>query len=499
MSEPNQAATQVKSPSFLQALIPLAALVAMLATSVYLFGEDSSYGPNQIALLIAAGVATLIGFRNGYSWNDIEQGITDGISVALGAMLIILAVGALIGTWLLSGTVPTLIYFGLELLSPSVFYVASCIICAIVAVAIGSSWTTAATIGVALMGVAAGLELSPAITAGAIVSGAYFGDKMSPLSDTTNLAAAVSGTELFGHIRYMGYTTVPAFASALVLFAILGFNNESSVSLAALEGMQSELLNAFNISWLMLVPLVVLLVLAATRKPALPTVFLGALLGGVWAVIFQPDAIARMAGESGALATLKTVWLALTSGTVVETGNEDLDSLLSGGGMASMLNTIWLILSAMTFGAIMEKIGLLQRFIQAMLTAAKSTGSLVTATLFTCFGANVLTADQYMAIVLPGRMFKNEYRRRGLDPRVLSRTLEDSGTITSALIPWNTCGAYMFSVLAVSPFEYGMFAFFNLFTPLFAILLAYTGFKILYLPGFDANSGRSQARTTTAG
>ncbi|RUO65274.1 transporter, NhaC family [Pseudidiomarina planktonica] len=485
--------TTTRTPSYIQALIPLIALIAMLATSVYLFGEDSSYGPNQIALLVAAGIATLVGFYNKYTWSDIEEGITEGISVALGAMLIILAVGALIGTWLLSGTVPTLIYLGLELLSPSLFYVATCVICAIVALAIGSSWTTAATIGVALMGVAAGMGLSPAITAGAIVSGAYFGDKMSPLSDTTNLAAAVSGTELFAHIRYMGYTTVPSFVIALIIFSVLGFNANTDVSLVRLQEMQSELVATFNIGWEMVIPLVVLFALAAMRKPALPTVFFGALLGGLWAVLFQPEMIAQMAGgETGALTTLAVVWQALADGTVVVTGNDDLDSLLSGGGMSSMLNTIWLILSAMTFGAIMERTGLLKRFIQGMLVAAKSTGSLITATIFTCFGANVLTADQYMAIVLPGRMFKEEYARRGLDPRVLSRTLEDSGTITSALIPWNTCGAYMFSVLAVSPFEYGPFAFFNLLVPLFAIIFAYTGFSILYLkPGENQQSSKT--------
>ncbi|WP_417440676.1 Na+/H+ antiporter NhaC [Idiomarina sp.] len=472
---------KTKAPSLLQALIPLLALIAMLSSSVYLFGEDSSYGPNQIALLVAAGIAVIIGFKNGFSWEQIEEGITEGISVALGAMLIILAVGSLIGTWLLSGTVPTLIYFGLELLNPSLFYAASCIICGVVALSIGSSWTTAATIGVALMGVASGMGLEPGIAAGAIVSGAYFGDKMSPLSDTTNLAPAVAGTELFAHIRYMGYTAGPAFIISIALFLILGLNADTNVSLQRLELMQEQLSATFNVGWEMLVPLAVLLYLAATRKPALPTVFFGALLGGVWALIFQPEMVSQIAGEEGWIASLKVVWLALSDGVAVSTGSANLDSLLSGGGMSSMLNTVWLILSAMTFGAIMEKVGLLERFIRGMLKSAKSVGSLVTGTIFTCFGANVLTADQYMAIVLPGRMFKEEYERRNLDPRVLSRTLEDSGTITSALIPWNTCGAYMFSVLAVSPFEYGIYAFFNYLTPLIAIILAYTGWTILYL------------------
>ena len=278
----------------------------------------------------------------------------------------------------------------------------------------------------------------------------------------------------------MGYTAGPAFVISVIIFLILGLNADTNVSLQRLEQMQTQLHGTFNIGWEMLVPLAVLLYLAATRKPALPTVFFGALLGGVWALIFQPEMVTQIAGEEGWVASLKVVWLALSDGTTVSTGSANLDSLLSGGGMVSMLNTVWLILSAMTFGAIMEKIGLLERFIRGMLKASKSVGSLITGTIFTCFGANVLTADQYMAIVLPGRMFREEYERRNLDPRVLSRTLEDSGTITSALIPWNTCGAYMFSVLAVSPFEYGIFAFFNYLTPLIAIVFAYTGWTILY-------------------
>lgn len=335
------------------------------------------------------------------------------------------------------------------------------------------------------MGVAVGMGLSPAITAGAIVSGAYFGDKMSPLSDTTNLAPAVAGTELFAHIRYMAYTAGPAFIIALIVFLLLGFNADTTVSFAELERMQLELRNTFNIGWEMLIPLVILLYLAASRRPALPTVFFGALLGGIWAVIFQPEIINSLIDEdggSGALASLKVVWNALTDGVVIESGSAELDSLLSGGGMSSMLNTVWLILSAMTFGAIMEKLGLLQRLIEGLLGYIKSLGGLVTATLFTCFGANVLTADQYMAIVLPGRMFREEYERRGLDPRLLSRTLEDSATLTSALIPWNTCGAFMMATLGVSPFIYLPFAIFNWLTPLVAMFYAYTGIRILRLP-----------------
>lgn len=473
-----------RKPSYLQAGAPLLALIVMLASSVFMFGADSSYGPNQIALLTAAAIACVIAFRNGYSWSTIEEGITEGISVALGAILIILMVGSLIGTWLLSGIVPTLIYYGLELLSPSWFYAASCLICAIVAISIGSSWTTAATIGVALIGVATGMELSLAITAGAVVSGSYFGDKMSPLSDTTNLAPAVSGTELFAHIRYMTLTAVPAFVISLIIFTALGFTGSGNANLDSLVIMQDELRSIFTINVFMLVPLLVLFVLAVMKKPALPTIFLGAMLGGVWAIIFQPDVVAALIPESVQgtwVGPIGAIWVALSEGTVIATENSDLESLLSGGGMVSMLNTVWLILTAMTFGAVMECTGLLRKLLHGMLKVIHSTGQLITATLFTCFGVNVLTADQYMAIVLPGRMFREEYANRDLDPRVLSRTLEDSGTITSALIPWNTCGAYMFAVLGVFPFTYAPFAFFLYLTPLIAMVYAFTNFKILKL------------------
>lgn len=475
---------QHKTPSYIQALLPLVALVGMLASSVYLFGEDSSYGPNQIALLIAAAIACVVAFRNGHKWDKIEEGIVQGISVALGAVLIILMVGSLIGTWLLAGIVPTMIYYGLEILNPSWFYAATCIICAVVALSIGSSWTTAATIGVALIGVATGMELSIEITAGAVVSGAYFGDKMSPLSDTTNLAAAVSGSELFGHIRYMSWTAFPAFGLAILLFTILGFSNNVTADMAKLVEMQNDLKEIFNIGPVILLPLLALLMLAIFKKPALPSIFVGAILGGVWALIFQQDLIAELAnGEriNGVVGAIEVVWLALAEGVNISSSNPDLQKLVSGGGMSSMINTVWLIISAMTFGAVMEATGLLQKLIRGILKLVKSTGSLILATIMTGFGTNVLTADQYMAIVLPGRMFRKAYQEFDLDPRVLSRSLESSGTVTSALIPWNTCGAFMFSVLGVYPLAYAPFAFFLWLVPLLAILYGYSNFKILRL------------------
>lgn len=471
----------IKAPSLLDALIPVAMLIGLLAASVTLFKDDSSYGPNQIALLLSACVAAIIAIKNGHSWLEIEKGIIKGISISLGAVLILLAVGALIGTWLLAGTVPSLIYLGLKLLNPNLFYAAACLICAIVSLSIGSSWTTAATIGVALMGVANGLGLSPAITAGAVVSGAYFGDKISPLSETTNLAPAVAGSELFAHIRHMLWTTVPSFTLALILFLVMGLDIHGQASSQRIDAILTGLEGTFDISIWHLTPLVVLLIMAVRKMPAFPAVFIGALLGGVWALVFQQPLVAKLAGSDSLVAGLKLFWTALFNGVSIKTGNGTLDSLLSGGGMSSMLNTVWLIMCAMSFGAVMERTGLLQRLIQGLLGAVKRTGSLIAATVATCIGSNILTADQYMAIVMPGRMYKEEFERRKLAPVNLSRALEDGGTITSPLVPWNTCGAYMHSVLLVSPADYFIYAFFNLINPLLAIIYAYLGIKILKL------------------
>ncbi|UAA37154.1 Na+/H+ antiporter NhaC [Paraneptunicella aestuarii] len=479
-----------KEPSLLDSLIPIVILVIMLSFSVILFGSDSSYGPNQIALLLAMGISAIIGLKNGFKWHEIEDGIVRGITVSLGAILILLAVGSLIGTWLLSGTVPTLIYFGLQLLEPSLFYAASSIICAIVAMSIGSSWTTAATVGVALMGVANGMGMDEAITAGAIVSGAYFGDKISPLSETTNLAPAVAGTDLFEHIRYMLWTTIPSILIAWGLFVIVGINGASNASSERIEEMQALLEQEFNIGWPMLIPLFVLLTLAIRKMPAFPAVSIGALLGGIWAIIFQPDVINDVASRSGmeSYGGITVVWKTLYAGVEFNTSNADLNDLLSGGGMANMLNTIWLIMCALTFGSVLEKVGLLKRAVSAFLKGATSAGDMVTRTILTCFGTNLITADQYMSIIMPGRMYKDEFKKRGLHQLNLSRSLEDGGTLTSPLIPWNTCGAYMHSVLAVHPFEYIFYTFFNLINPVLAIIYAFVGIKILRLDPPEAFS-----------
>ncbi|TLU68059.1 Na+/H+ antiporter NhaC [Thalassotalea litorea] len=469
-----------RDPNAVDAAIPLLVMIGLLVAAVLYFGEDSSWGPNQIALLMATGVAIGIGFKNGHSWLDMERAIVKGISISLGAVLILLAVGSLIGTWLLSGTVPTMIYYGLNILNPSWFYAATCLICGLVSMSIGSSWTTAATIGVALIAVANGLDLSASITAGAVISGAYFGDKISPLSETTNLAPAVAGSELFEHIRYMLWTTVPSIVTALLLFTILGLTEDVGAIGSKGTELNQLMTEHFDISIINLVPLLVLLVLAIKKVPAFLSVSIGAIVGAIWAILFQQDFIMSIASEglNTVDSNVTVVWTAFFDGVRVDTGNENLDSLLSRGGMSSMLNTVWLIVCALTFGAVLEHLGMLKKIINAILSFAKSTGALISATVATCISTNIVTADQYMSIVMPGRMFKEEYERRNLHPVVLSRTLEDSGTITSPLIPWNTCGAYMASVLAVNPLEYIFYCFFNLINPVLAVVYGFLGFQI---------------------
>ncbi|OKY25466.1 MULTISPECIES: Na+/H+ antiporter NhaC [Thalassotalea] len=471
-----------KAPSMLDSFIPIVVLVILLSAAVTYFSDNSSYGPNQIALMISMGVAIIIGLRNGHTWKSMEEAIVKGISVSLGAVLILLAVGALIGTWLLSGTVPTLIYYGLQIIDPSWFYAAACIVCGIVAMSIGSSWTTAATVGVAFIGIAGGFELSTAVTAGAVISGAYFGDKLSPLSETTNLAPAVAGSELFAHIKYMLWTTIPSISIALILFLIIGFNH-SSVEAGTAENIQlltETLQSTYHISPLNLIPLFVLLALAYKKLPAFPAVGIGALIGGIWALVFQQELIQTIAGNDTSVSTanITVIWTAFFDGIVLNTGNDEVDQLLSRGGMSSMLNTIWLVICALSFGAVLEHLGMLRKFVESILSAVKSTGSLIASTVATCIGTNLITSDQYIAIVMPGRMYKEEYQRRGLSPLVLSRTLEDSGTITSPLIPWNTCGAFMFATLALTNYEFIMYCFFNLINPFIAIAYGYFEFKI---------------------
>lgn len=479
-------APATREPSLLQALLPLLVLALMLGAAVLLFGDDASSGANQVALMLATMVAALVALSNRMRWDAIQDGMVRGISLAIVPIFILLAVGALIGTWMLSGTVPTLIVYGLHLMHPAYFYPATCLVCAVVALSIGSSWTVAGTLGVALIGVAQGLDMSPAVTAGAVISGAYFGDKLSPLSDTTNLAPAAAGSELFEHIRYMLWTTVPALVIALIGFTIIGLRAHAAADDSVNFGQLPQLLaEHFSIGPHLLIPMLVVLVLAVRKFPAYPTILIGALVGLLFAWVFQPDAAAELGaaeGRSRMMAMLAGGWTAMFDGYSVDTGNEAVDALVSGGGMASMLPTIWLIICAMGFGAVMEKAGLLERLIRSVLKLARSTGSLVAATIATALGTNVAAADQYMSIVLPGRLYREEYERRGLAPVNLSRALEDGGTMTSPLIPWNTCGAYMAATLGVATLDYLPYAFLNLASPLVGIAVAYLGIRIMKLP-----------------
>ncbi len=472
---------QIRPASTADVVITVGLTVALLALSVVIFGSDSSYGANQIALIIGAVAATIVGIRNGHTYKVIEQNIVDGIATALPAILILFSVGSLIGAWMLSGTVPTMIYYGLLLLDPSVFYPATCLLCAITALSIGSSWTVAGTLGIGLMGVAAGMDLSLPMTAGAIISGAYFGDKMSPLSDTTNLAPAVTGIDLFTHIRHMVWTTAPSFLLALTGFIVVGLFDTPETSAASLESTLNTLQQEFWINPLMLLPVAVVVYMATKKFPAVASILAGVAVAIVLAIAFQRDAIFKLIGEtdlSPALATLKALWAVLFDGYSATTGDDDLDSLLSRGGMSSMLNTVWLIICAMCFGAAMEKAGVLEALVRVLIGFSKTVGGLISTTVATCFGVNTLAADQYIAIVLPGRMFADSYAERGLHAKNLSRTLEDAGTITSPLIPWNTCGAYMAATLGVPTIAYLPFCFFNLINPFMAIFYGYANIKI---------------------
>jgi NhaC family Na+:H+ antiporter len=472
--------SEPRTPTLFESLIPIIVLILLLTLNVFIFGDDATYGSNQLALLFAATVAALLSARQGNKWQDILEGIVKSISSAMAAILILLLIGALAGTWLISGIVPALIYYGLEILNPTIFLFAAVIVSAIVSVATGSSWTTAATVGIALVGIGQAMGIHDGVVAGAIISGAYFGDKMSPMSDTTNLAPAMAGTDLFTHIRYMAITTVPSISITLVIFLIWGFTIDSGAKMESIALVQEAITSKFHISlWLFLVPAVVIGMIIK-KVPALPALLTGTILGGVLAVVFQPDIVLGIAGKSEAsfYGFYEGVIRAMYTETSVATGNAMVDDLLSAGGMFGMMNTIWLILCAMIFGGTMETAGMLQRLAHSIIQYAHSTGSLVASTAVTCGFINVTASDQYISIVVPGRMFADTYKERGLAPENLSRTLEDSGTVTSVLVPWNTCGAYHAGVLGVATFAYLPFAFFNLISPIMTIFFAYAGIKI---------------------
>ena len=471
-------ANPIKVPTLWQSLLPLLFLVALLAINVIEFGDNASYGPNQIALLMASALAALMALKMGHLWEDVIKGMVKSISSAMSAILILLMIGSLTGTWMLSGIVPAMIYYGLDVLGPSVLLVAACIVSAIVSLATGSSWSTSATIGIALIGIGRALDVPDGLIAGAVISGAYFGDKMSPLSDTTNLAPAMAGTDLFVHIRYMALTTGPSFVITLLIFLVWGFGLSGTGDTGQVESTRTLISNTFNMTpWLFLVPLAVV-VMIVKKMPALPAIFIGTLLGGLFAFIFQPDVIREVGGGAGIEGGYKAIVTSMFTELHFSTGDEVVNKLLSSKGMVGMLNTIWLILCAMVFGGVLEMCGMLKRMASGIIKMARSTGSLVASTAGACFVFNATASDQYIAIVVPGRMFRTAYRDRGLAPENLSRTLEDAGTVTSVLIPWNTCGAYQSGVLGVATGEYFMYCFFNLISPLMTIIFGTFGIKI---------------------
>lgn len=557
-----------KKPTLLQSLLPIIVLMVLLAISVLsIWRSNSLDGANQMALLFAAAVAMLIGWKLNYKFSEMLKGVTDAIGTALPAIIILLLIGALAGTWLISGIVPTMIYYGLKILSPTFFLFSACVISAIISLATGSSWSTIATVGVALFGIGQALGITEGLVAGAIISGAYFGDKMSPMSDTTNLAPAVAGSDLFTHIRYMLYTTIPSITIALIIFFVWGFFVGDGGSSTEIQEMLVALENSFYISPVLFIVPAVVIGLIIMKVDAIPALFVGVLLGGIFGVIFQPDIITdhgkknnlyitgtnienydfQWFSEDGErLSTKDNAWNldggtytllvsngeeeimqtitvpaglesdevlniegtsrledwglglslsrsgylesayrsmidAMTAETSVSTGNSQVDDLLGTGGMSGMLYTIWLIVCAMIFGGALESLGMLHRITEALVSRAKTDGSLIATTALTCVGFNVTASDQYLSIVVPGKMYANEFEKRGLAPQNLSRTLEDAGTVTSVLVPWNTCGAVQSNVLGISTGEYFIYCIFNLISPLMTITFGFLGIKIAKL------------------
>lgn len=464
--------------SMTEAVVPVAALILLVALSFFLFGDAGAGGPNQVALTIATMIAVLIGRRRGHSLASLGEAASASVATGIGAIFILFAVGALIGTWAMSGTLVAMVYYGLQILSPDFFYLTACAVCALISMSIGSSWTTVGTIGIGFMGIAANMGLNPAIAAGAIISGAYFGDKSSPLSDSANLAAAAAGVGLYDHLKETIITSFIALAIALAFFWMLGRPGDFDAS-AKMAAIQS----GFQITPLLFIPLGVVVALAVFRVPPFTSIFLGALAGGLLAVVVSGDRVVAFADPAGELprwlAMIKGVWLALASGYKSTTGHESIDLLASRGGMDGMLNTIWLVITALAFGGVVEKAGVLDRLLAPVVRNAKSDGALVSALVGSSVAANVVTADQYIAIVLPGRMFKNAFAQRGLAPVVLSRAVGDTATPTGSLVPWNSCGAYIAATLGVATLHYAPFAIFAWLSPLLTIAFAFAGIRML--------------------
>lgn len=470
-----------RAPTLADALIPLIAMVVLIGGSLLIFGLGALDGPIQVALIASCLVAAVIALKNGYQWGDVQAAGQSAMGSITSAVFILLAVGALIGTWNLSGTIPTLVSYGLAVLSPSWFYAATAVICGIVAMSIGSSWTTAGTIGVGLVGIGAMLGVSPAITAGAVISGAYLGDKLSPLSETTILTAQMVKVDVMRHIRAQAWTSLPAFAIAVVVFLVLGLTTGGQAEPPAPTEVELEkLAEVFHITPWNLLPLVLLVLLSVRRVPASMALFLSAVFAGITGAILQPQVFADFIGQTYLtfVGGIEATWQAMATGFSTSTGIADIDRLLSRGGMDSMMLTLWLIIGAVTFGALMDELGLISRITDPLIARAKSRGALYLTVFASAFGLNIVAGDQYIALVLPARTYRAEFAKRGLAPTNLSRLCADSGTVTSPLVPWNSCGAFMGSTLGVGTLLYLPFAFFNIFSPLLSLVYGFTGFKV---------------------
>jgi NhaC family Na+:H+ antiporter len=484
----------VRAPSLPDAIVPLVILAVLIAGSLQLFGLDALDGPVQVALMLCCAAAALIGLKNGYKWSAVQEAGQAALSSITSALFILLAVGALIGAWNMSGTIPTLVYYGIQILSPGYFYVAAAVICGAVAMSIGSSWTTAGTIGVGLVGIATVLGVSTAITAGAVISGAYLGDKLSPLSETTILTAQMVKVDLYTHIRSQAWTSVPAFILAAIAFTVLGVAGPPVHDIVSEDVELARLDQIFWINPLNLLPLALLVILSIRKAPASLALLAAALFAGIQATILQRDAVdgfvTQIGGSSNPLiGSVQAVWKVMANGFTMNSGIADIDRLLSRGGMDSMLLTIWLIIGAVTFGALLEQLGLIDRIINPMIAAATTRGRLYFAVFATGFGLNVVAGDQYIALVLPSRMYRVEFEKRGLAPQNLSRLAADSATVTSPLVPWNSCGAFMGAVLGVATLAYLPFALFNIFSPLLSVLYGFTGFKLVKIQTPDSHGG----------
>ncbi|MDR0795720.1 MAG: sodium:proton antiporter [Tannerella sp.] len=469
-----------KIPSPLLSLVPVLVLVGLLVIAIRIFGGDTMEGASQIVLLIATAVCVLISMTyGGVGWGKIESTIVGNISGVTTALLILLLIGALSGSWMVSGIIPTLLYYGVQIIHPDYFLVTTCIICSIVSLVTGSSWTTVATIGIALFGIGKVQGFHEGWIAGAIISGAYFGDKMSPLSDTTILASSITDTPLFKHIRYMMITTIPSLTIALLIYLIAGFSNEG-ISFEDIKDFTAALSRSYHISiWLLAVPLGMCVLIAIRVHPVI-TLFLAVVGAGLFALIFQPELLHQISGsaELNASSIFKGLIITFCNSTQIETGNASLNELVSTRGMAGMLNTIWLIICAMCFGGAMKAGQMLTSITSLFLRFMKRTVGLVTSTVFAALFFNTCTADQYLSVILTGDTFKDIYKQKGYESKLLSRTIEDGATVTSPLIPWNTCGMTQATVLGVSTFVYLPYCFFNLLSPLMSILIAATGYKI---------------------